>query len=122
MGLTGGSIGSNDLVQTVYAVSRDDLEGYQHPVDARSPGVQIMIRQAVEVFRKHGLEIGICGQAPSDHPDEIPAFLVDCGINSMSVTPDTAIEVRLAVAKAEKEKREREAEAAGKCDGTKGVA
>jgi len=122
MGLTGGSIGSNDLVQTVYAVSRDDLEGYQHPVDARSPGVQIMIRQAVEVFRKHGLEIGICGQAPSDHPDEIPAFLVECGINSMSVTPDTAIAVRLAVAKAEREKRDSEAEAARKSDGTKGIA
>ena len=44
MDLAGGSIGSNDLVQTVYAVSRDDLEGYQNPVDARSPAVKSMIR------------------------------------------------------------------------------
>ena len=72
MELTGGSIGTNDLVQTVYAVSRDDLEHYAHPVDARSPAVKAMIRQAVATFRERGLEIGICGQAPSDHPDEVP--------------------------------------------------
>jgi len=104
MDLDGGSIGSNDLVQTVYAVSRDDLEGYQHPVDARSPAVQSMIASAVASFRDRGLEIGICGQAPSDHPDEIPPFLVRCGITSISVTPDTAIAARLAVAKAEAER------------------
>ncbi|MDX1568337.1 MAG: pyruvate, water dikinase, partial [Longimicrobiales bacterium] len=63
MDLEGGSIGSNDLVQTVYAVSRDDLEHYHHPVDARSPAVQAMIRQTIEGFREQGLEIGICGQA-----------------------------------------------------------
>jgi pyruvate,water dikinase len=101
MNLTGGSIGSNDLVQTVYAVSRDDLEGYRYAVDARSPAVQRMIGDAVAVFRARGLEIGICGQAPSDHPDEVPSFLVGCGITSISVTPDTAIAVRLAVARAE---------------------
>ncbi len=101
MDLTGGSIGSNDLVQTVYAVSRDDLENYANPVDARSPAVKTLIRQAVKSFRDRGLEIGICGQAPSDYPDEVPPFLVDCGITSISVTPDTAIAVRLAVAKAE---------------------
>ena len=102
MNLQGGSIGSNDLVQTVYAVSRDDLEGYQHPVDARSPAVKTMIRQAVEKFTNAGLEIGICGQAPSDHPEEFPAFLVDCGITSISVTPDTVMAVRMSVAEAEK--------------------
>jgi pyruvate, water dikinase len=100
MGLTGGSIGSNDLVQTVYAVSRDDLEGYAHP-DARSPSVRALIRSAVETFRGRGLEIGICGQAPSDHPDEVPHFLVECGISSISVTPDTVVRVRLAVERAE---------------------
>lgn len=102
MGLDGGSIGSNDLVQTVYAVSRDDLEHYRHPVDARSPAVQAMIRQAVDRFTAAGLEIGICGQAPSDFPDVIPKFLVDAGITSISVTPDTAVRVRVAVAEAEK--------------------
>jgi pyruvate,water dikinase len=105
MDLSGGSIGSNDLVQTVYAVSRDDLEGYRHAVDARSPAVQRMIADAISAYRRRGLEIGICGQAPSDHPDEIPAFLVRCGISSISVTPDTALDVRLAVAKAEAEAR-----------------
>ena len=59
MGLDGGSIGSNDLVQTVYAVSRDDLENYEHPVDARSPAVRAMIKSAVESFRRRDLEIGI---------------------------------------------------------------
>jgi len=101
MSLSGGSIGSNDLVQTVYAVSRDDLEGYAHPPDARSPAVQTLIRQAVDTFRRRGLEIGICGQAPSDYPDEVPPFLVECGISSMSVTPDTLIRVRRAVQQAE---------------------
>ena len=103
MQLSGGSIGSNDLVQTVYAVSRDDLEGYQNPVDARSPAVKMMIRDIVTKFNKKGLEIGICGQAPSDFPDEFPPFLIDCGISSISVTPDTAIAVRATVAQAEKD-------------------
>ena len=104
MQLAGGSIGSNDLVQTVYAVSRDDLESYSHPVDARSPAARAMIRQGVEAFRRRGLEIGICGQAPSDYPDEVPPFLVDCGISSISVTPDTLVKVRMAVAEAEKKR------------------
>ncbi|GMR12952.1 MAG: phosphoenolpyruvate synthase [Gemmatimonadota bacterium] len=103
MGLTGGSIGSNDLVQTVYAVSRDDLTHYAYPVDARSPAVKTLIRQAVQVFGSRGLEIGICGQAPSDFPNEVPPFLVECGITSISVTPDTLVRVRMAVARAEKD-------------------
>ena len=101
MRLDGGSIGSNDLVQTVYAVSRDDLERYAYAVDARSSAVKKMIRTAVRAFREKGLPIGICGQAPSDFPDEIPPFLVDCGITSISVTPDTVMAVRQAVARAE---------------------
>ena len=101
MELAGGSIGSNDLVQTVYAVSRDDLENYQHPVDARSPAVKAMIKHAIETFTANGLEIGICGQAPSDYPEEFPPFLIECGITSISVTPDTVMAVRLAVAEAE---------------------
>ena len=105
MQLSGGSIGSNDLVQTVYAVSRDDLEHYAHPVDARSPAVRSMIRAAVAHFNRHDIEIGICGQAPSDYPDEVPRFLVRCGIRSISVTPDTLIRVRVAVGKAEADSR-----------------
>ena len=102
MDLSGGSIGSNDLVQTVYAVSRDDLEGYQNPIDARSPAVKFLIRDIVNKFNLRGLEIGICGQAPSDFPDDFPPFLIDCGITSISVTPDTAIAVRATVAEAER--------------------
>ncbi len=103
MGLAGGSIGSNDLVQTVYAVSRDDMAHYAYPVDARSPAVKTLMRQAIKVFAGRGLEIGICGQAPSDYPDEVPPFLVECGITSISVTPDTLLRVRMAVARAEKD-------------------
>jgi pyruvate, water dikinase len=103
MHLTGGSIGSNDLVQTVYAVSRDDLENYETPVDARSPAVKAMIAHAVSAFKARDLEIGICGQAPSDYPDEVPRFLVGCGITSISVTPDTVMEVRRSVAATEAE-------------------
>ncbi len=110
MELTGGSIGSNDLVQTVYAVSRDDLEDYAHPADARSPAVKSMIAQSIEAFTSKGLTMGICGQAPSDYPDEVPPFLVRCGITSISVTPDTLLEVRIAVAEAE---RDLEAEGQG---------
>ena len=101
MQLSGGSIGSNDLVQSVYAVSRDDLEHYQPAVDARSPAVAALMRQAIETFVAHDLEIGICGQAPSDYLNEVPPFLVECGISSISVTPDTLIQVRIAVAEAE---------------------
>ncbi|MSR74840.1 MAG: phosphoenolpyruvate synthase [Planctomycetes bacterium] len=101
MRLDGGSIGSNDLVQTVYAVSRDDLERYPYAVDARSSAVKTMIRAAVKAFRDAGLPIGICGQAPSDFPNEVPPFLVECGITSISVTPDTLMVVRQAVARAE---------------------
>ncbi|MEX2467495.1 MAG: phosphoenolpyruvate synthase, partial [Gemmatimonadota bacterium] len=102
MELAGGSIGSNDLVQTVYALSRDDLESYTPLVDARSPAVKIFMRQAAASFRARDLEIGICGQAPSDHPDEVPPFLVDCGMTSISVTPDVLVRVRIAVAEAER--------------------
>jgi pyruvate,water dikinase len=100
MDLQGGSIGTNDLVQTVYALSRDDMSGYLG-VDARSSAVRSMIRSTIECFRARGLEIGMCGQAPSDYPDEVPPFLVECGISSISVTPDTLLEVCAVVRDAE---------------------
>lgn len=101
MDLRGGSIGSNGPVPTVHAVGRDDLESYRHAVNAPSPAVQRMIADAISPHRRGGLEIGICGQAPGDHRDVIPAFLVRCGISSISVTANTALDARLAVAKAE---------------------
>ncbi len=101
MSLNGGSIGSNDLVQTAYAVSRDDLEHYPFALDTRSASVKALIRRAIDAFRSRGLEIGICGQAPSDHPREVPSFLVESGITSISVTPDSFQQVRVAVREAE---------------------
>ena len=111
MQLSGGSIGSNDLVQTVYAVSRDDLERYETQIDARSPAVRAMIAHAVSAFKARDLEIGICGQAPSDYPEEVPRFLVGCGITSISVTPDTVLEVRRNVAATEAEFKDRDSRA-----------
>ena len=64
-----------------------------------------MVRKVIQTFVDKGMEIGICGQAPSDHPEEYPPFLIDCGITSISVTPDTAIAVRLAVQSAEQKQR-----------------
>jgi pyruvate,water dikinase len=61
-----------------------------------------MVRRVIQTFTDSGLEIGICGQAPSDHPEEYPEFLVNCGITSISVTPDTAVAVRLAIQEAER--------------------
>ena len=75
----------------------------RQPRRRRSPSVRAMIQHAVGVFKERGLEIGICGQAPSDYPDEVPRFLVDSGISSMSVTPDTVLQVRKNVAAAEAE-------------------
>jgi len=60
--------------------------------DERDAGVQTMIRQAVEGAHRNGRHVGICGQAPSDYP-EVVDFLVDIGIDALSVTPDTALKV-----------------------------
>ena len=76
-----------------------------HLFDERNGAVEKMVAMAIDAAKRNGKKIGICGQAPSDHPDEIPQFLVECGITSMSVTPDTALQVRLAVAKAEAARR-----------------
>ena len=61
-----------------------------------------MIRMVIDVAKRRGKKIGICGQAPSDFP-EFATFLVECGIDSMSLIPDTVIKTRLAVAAKEKE-------------------
>lgn len=87
----GFSIGSNDLTQLVLGVDRDSrLVAFDF--DERDDGVKAMIRQAVEGARRNGRHIGICGQAPSDYP-EIAAYLVELGIDSMSVTPDTLLKI-----------------------------
>ncbi|OOG42982.1 phosphoenolpyruvate synthase [Polaromonas sp. A23] len=85
----GFSIGSNDLTQLVLGVDRDsDIVAFDF--DERDAGVKEMIRQTIEGAHRNQRHVGICGQAPSDYP-EIAQYLVELGIDSISVTPDTLL-------------------------------
>jgi pyruvate,water dikinase len=97
----GFSIGSNDLTQLTYGLDRDSglIAGI---ADERDESVKVMIRMVIDTAKRRGRKIGICGQGPSDFP-EFATFLVECGIDSMSLIPDTAVKTRLAVAQKEKE-------------------
>ena len=92
----GFSIGSNDLTQLVLGVDRDS-ELLAHLYDERSPAVLAMIRQVIAEARAAGRPVGICGQAPSDHPD-FAEMLVAAGIDSISLNPDSVVQVRARVA------------------------
>ena len=96
----GFSIGTNDLTQLVLGVDRDS-ELVAQVYDERNPAVKKMVKQVIEVANRMGKYIGICGQAPSDYP-EFAQFIVECGIQSMSLNPDTVIKTTLAVAELEK--------------------
>ncbi len=96
----GFSIGSNDLTQLTLGLDRDS-ELVSHIYDERNEAVKRLVRQVIQVAKKAKKKIGICGQAPSDFPD-FAEFLVECGIDSMSLTPDTAVKTRLLVAEKEK--------------------
>lgn len=85
----GFSIGSNDLAQLTLGVDRDS-EIVAFDYDERDPGVKEMIRLAVEGCARNGIHSGLCGQAPSDYPD-IAEYLVEIGIDSISLNPDTVI-------------------------------
>ncbi|MGB0963657.1 MAG: phosphoenolpyruvate synthase, partial [Mycobacterium sp.] len=85
----GFSIGSNDLTQLTLGVDRDS-EVVAFDYDERDEGVKEMIRLAVEGCRRNGIHSGLCGQAPSDYPD-MAEFLVELGIDSMSLNPDTVV-------------------------------
>ena len=85
----GFSIGSNDLTQLTLGLDRDS-ELVQHIYDERNTSVKRMISWAIKACKKHGKKIGICGQGPSDFPD-FAKFLIDEGIDSMSLTPDSVI-------------------------------
>ena len=91
----GFSIGSNDLTQLILGVDRDS-EIVSDIFDERNPAVKKMIADVIAVCRKKGRKIGICGQAPSDYP-EFAQFLVEEGIDSISLNPDTVIKTTLAV-------------------------
>ncbi len=96
----GFSIGSNDLTQLTLGLDRDSSL-IAHIFDERDEAVTDLIREAITKAKKMGKKIGICGQAPSDYP-EFAEFLVECGINSMSLISDTVIETTLNVLKTEK--------------------
>lgn len=85
----GFSIGSNDLTQLVLGVDRDS-ETVAFDFDERDPGVLEMIRLAIDGCRRTSRHSGICGQAPSDYP-EITEFLVEAGIDSISLNPDSVL-------------------------------
>jgi pyruvate, water dikinase len=95
----GFSIGSNDLTQLTLGLDRDSAL-VAHIFDERNEAVKEMIRQVITKARAKGRKVGICGQAPSDYP-EFAAFLVELGIDSMSLNPDSILKTLLAVAKTE---------------------
>lgn len=96
----GFSIGSNDLTQLTLGVDRDS-ELLAHLFNEQSPAVKWMISHMIDEAHKAGAKVGLCGQAPSDHP-EFAQFLVGCGIDSISVTPDSFFAVKQNVADAER--------------------
>lgn len=91
----GYSIGSNDLTQLTLGVDRDS-EKIAHIFDERDEAVMKMLQMAIEACKSRGKYIGICGQAPSDYP-EITKFLVQNGIDSISLNPDSLLKMRQVV-------------------------
>lgn len=97
----GFSIGSNDLTQLTLGLDRDSAL-VSHLFDERSTGVKAMVRQMIRKAKKNQRKIGICGQAPSDYP-KFAQFLVQQGIDSISLNPDSVVKTTLAVATMERE-------------------
>ncbi len=95
----GFSIGSNDLTQLTLGLDRDSAL-VAHIFDERNEGVKELVRQVITRAKATGRKIGICGQAPSDYP-EFAAFLVELGIDSISLNPDTVLKTMLEIAKTE---------------------
>ncbi|MFX1518149.1 MAG: putative PEP-binding protein, partial [Promethearchaeota archaeon] len=97
----GFSIGSNDLTQLALGLDRDS-ELVAHIYDERDTSVKRLVKSVIETAKAKDRKIGICGQAPSDFP-EFATFLVECGIDSMSLNPDTVVKTKLDIAKKEQE-------------------
>jgi pyruvate,water dikinase len=91
----GFSIGSNDLTQLLLGLDRDS-EIVAHLYDERNAAVKRMIADVIRRVKATGRKIGICGQAPSDYP-EFAKFLVECGIDSISLNPDTVLSTTLQI-------------------------
>jgi pyruvate,water dikinase len=94
----GFSIGSNDMTQLTLGVDRDSGGAIATTFDERDDAVKAMLALAIQACQKAGKYVGICGQGPSDHPD-LAQWLVEQGIESMSLNPDTVVETWLALAK-----------------------
>jgi len=92
----GMSIGSNDMTQLVLGLDRDSAV-IARLFDERDDAVKAVLSMAIQACRKAGKYIGICGQGPSDHPD-LARWLLDQGIESMSLNPDTVVETWLFLA------------------------
>ena len=95
----GFSIGSNDLTQLTLGLDRDSAL-VAHIFDERNESVRRMVTIAIKAAKKYGRKIGICGQAPSDYP-EFARFLVELGIDSISLNPDSVIKTILDIGKME---------------------
>jgi pyruvate,water dikinase len=95
----GFSIGSNDLTQLTLGLDRDS-ELVAHLFDERNEAVKRTIAKAIATAKEYNRKIGICGQAPSDYP-EFARFLVELGIDSISLNPDSVIKTMLEIAAAE---------------------
>ena len=99
----GFSIGSNDLTQMTLGVDRDSAL-VADIYDERNLAVKRMIEHVIAVAKKNKKKIGICGDAPSTYP-EFAEFLVDLGIDSISLSPDAIVATRVVIANSEKKKR-----------------
>ncbi|WNZ25477.1 phosphoenolpyruvate synthase [Leptolyngbya sp. NK1-12] len=95
----GFSIGSNDLTQLTLGLDRDSAL-VSHLFDERNEAVKVMVKRVIEKAKAKGRKVGICGQAPSDYP-EFAAFLVEQGIDSISLNPDSVLKTLLTIAKTE---------------------
>ncbi|QMU96651.1 phosphoenolpyruvate synthase [Microbacterium esteraromaticum] len=95
----GFSIGSNDMTQLTLGLDRDSAL-VADTFDERDPAVLKLLSMAIEACRRHGKYVGICGQGPSDHP-ELAEWLVEQGIESVSLNPDTVVETWLRLARSQ---------------------
>ncbi len=101
----GFSIGTNDLTQLTLGLDRDS-ELVSHIYDERNPAVKNLVAQVIKIAKKNKRKIGLCGDAPSSLVD-FAKFLVECGIDSMSLTPDAMLKTTLIVLDQERKLRKR---------------
>jgi pyruvate,water dikinase len=97
--IDGFSIGSNDLTQLTLGLDRDSSL-VAHLYDERNPAVKELLKMLINTAKRKGVKVGICGQGPSDFPD-FAQFLVELGIDSISVTPDSLVKTIKAISKVE---------------------